>query len=175
MSQNQHESDDSFAATSKDIKDIVAVIAKAEGGIATHQTGIANLTKTLVAAYYRLGSLLMSLPGARGELRQARGAWLKMAVALCGNKDRVYLARDVADYFDDPLDSKVRASGKTGEERAMAFNKTLDEMEYLIRDKKCHEASIRKRGREQAEKAVNRQGAVAKEGSERHGKASRFL
>ena len=70
MSQNQRESDDSFAATSKDIKAIVAEIAESEGGIATHQAGIACLTKTLVAAYYRLGSLLMSLPGARGELQK---------------------------------------------------------------------------------------------------------
>ena len=140
MSQNQRESDDSFAATSKDIKAIEAVvaeIAQSEGGIARHQAGIACLTKTLVAAYYRLGSLLMSLPGARASLKKARGAWLTKAVALCVTKDRVYMARDVFGYFENPLDSKVRASGKTGEERATAFNKTLDELEHLIRDKKA--------------------------------------
>ncbi len=152
--------DDAFEAKKEDITAVVAEVAAAEEGIAVHQAGIASLTVALVVARYRLGRLLTALPGAVGELRKARGAWLRKAVELCGTKDRVYQARDVCGFFDDPLDSTIRESGKTGAERAAAFHGTLAELDQLIRYKKDHDASTRKREREEAAKAASRQGAA---------------
>ena len=152
--------DDAFSAKAKDITAVVAEITKVESGIEKHKAGIAGLTPTLIVAYYRLGSLLMALPGAAGNLKQARGAWLKKAVELCGTKDRVYRARDVFGYFNDPSDHVVRESGKTGEERAEAFNQTLDKLDYFIRDMKYLEADRRKREREEAERAARKSAVV---------------
>jgi hypothetical protein len=160
--QNQRESDDTFVATPQDVKNIKAVvaeIAQAEKGIAKHAAGIATLTRTLIVALYRLGSLLMALPGAAGHLRKARGAWLQKAIELCGTKDRVYLARDVCGYFNNPHDYIGQKSGNTGEERAKAFCGTLAELETLIKYQKEHEASVRKREREAAERAARRRGS----------------
>ena len=169
--ENEKLVDDAFESKAKDIEAIVAEIVKAEGGIEKHQAGIASLTAALIVALYRLGELLLSLSGAQGGLKQAKGAWLKKAVELCGTKSRVYMARDVANYFDNPQDSSTQKSGQTGEERAKAFPKPLCELEQLIRYKKDSEAATRKREREQqaaeAAKVVNRresavQGATAR-------------
>lgn len=157
--------DDAFQAKEEEIKAVVAEVVAAEKGIEEHRQGIANLTVALVVARYRLGSLLMSLPGAAGNLKQAKGAWLKKAVELCGNRDRVYGSRDVANYFDDPFDSAIRASGTTGEERAAAFHGTLAELEQLVRYKRDHDASERKREREEAERAASRQGTALVQGA----------
>ena len=144
--------DGAFEAKATEIKAVVAEIAEAEDGIAKHRAGIMTLTATLIAALYHLGSLLMALPGASANLKQARGAWLKRAVALCGNKNRAYMARDVVDYFDDPSDPDTRASGATGAERAAAFGSNLSELERLIKEKKDDEAEKTKRDREQRER-----------------------
>ena len=158
MSENESEVADAFDANETKIKAFVAEIVEAEGGIADHQAGIVILTAMLIVAYYRLGKLLMALPGATATLKKARGAWLKRAVELCGNKDRVYMARNVFSYFNDPHDSTVRELGKTGEERATAFRGTLDDLEDLIKEGKHYEAEKRKRERKEAEaaKVVNR-------------------
>jgi len=159
-----------------EIKAIVAEIAKTEDGISKHQTGIATLTVTLIVAYYRLGKLLDTLPAATGSLRQARGAWLKRAVELCGNKDRVYQARDVYCYFDDPFHHATRVSGATGEERAKAFSGSLDRLKTLIKESKDGAASQRKREREreaeesEAEETVARQASAPVQGT-----ASRYF
>ena len=94
------------ALTVKDgeIKAVVAEIAQAEDGITKHTAGIAGLTRTLVPALYHLGSLLMSLPGAAAGLKKAKGTWRARCMVLCHNKDRIYKARDVLGYFDDPSD-----------------------------------------------------------------------
>ncbi len=88
---------------------------------------------------------------------------------LCGSKSRVYTARDVCGYFDDPFDSKIRASAKTGEERAKAFRKPLSELEQLVRYKRDHDALERKRERErqaaEAAKVVDRRESVAVQGA----------
>jgi len=131
-----------------DIKAVVAELVKIEDGINKHQQGIAELTPKLVHGRYRLGSLLMALPGARADLRQAKGEWLKKCVAVCGNKDRVYVARDTFDFFEHPHDPGVRALGTTGEERATAFRGTLGELEAFIHYMKVDAAHARKRERE---------------------------
>ena len=168
--------DNAFKAKEEEIKAVVAEITKAESGIEKHQQGIASLTPTLIVAQYRLGKLLMSLPGASGELRKARGAWLKKAGELCGNKDRVYFSRDVVSYFDDPLDSKVRASGTTGEERAEAFRGTLAELEKLVGDKKYHETEKRRleRQREWREAEAEKRASRSRESTAVQGAAARM-
>ena len=71
MSENESEVADAFTANEPEIKGFVAEIAQAERGIAEHQAGIMALTVTLVIAYYHLGKLLMSLPGATATLKKA--------------------------------------------------------------------------------------------------------
>ena len=169
LSQDERELDDAFKSKAKEIKAAVAEVMRAERGIAGHQAGIASLTPTLIVAQYCLGSLLLSLPGASGELRKARGAWLRRAVELCGNKNRVYAARDVTNYFDDPHDHTTRVSGQTGAERAKAFGGTLAKLEQLVKDKKDYEAAKTKRERErkeaEAEKVVDRRESTAVQGA----------
>jgi hypothetical protein len=125
----------------------------------------AVLTPKFVLGRYRLGSLLMALPGARGDLKQARSAWLTRCVGLCGTKDCVYSARDVFDQFEDPHDHKVRDLGATGEARAQAYRGTLAQLEKLIKDKKYYDADNRRLKRrheaEAQESAARRPSATA--------------
>jgi len=157
-----------------EIKAIVAEIVEVEEGIAAHRQGIAELTPKLVHGRYRLGSLLMALPGARADLRQAKGEWLKGATELCGNKDRVYNARDTFDFFENPHDPTVKGLGTTGEERAGAFRGTLAELEKLIHYMKVDATHARKRERErraeEAAKAVERRNDVVPQDT-----ASRYI
>ncbi len=156
-----------FTATETEIKALVAEIAEAEEGIAEHRARIMTLATTLIVALYHLGRLLLSMPGASANLKQARGAWLRKAVELCATKSRVYQARDVFDYFDDPFDPDTRASGATGAERAAAFGSNLSELERLIRYKKDDEAEKTKWDRKQRE----RQAAEAAKAVGRAGKS----
>ena len=166
--------DDAFKAKAEEIKAVVTDIANAERGIARHQQGIAALTRTLVLAYYLFGRLLLGLPGATGELKKARSAWCKRAIQLAGTKDRVYRARDICRYFDAPTDSKIRASGTTGEERARTFQGTIGELEQLIKSKKYNETEARRLERIQQwredQEAANRRDLVVVQDT-----ASRFM